>query len=56
MAINNGEEQQNQLIGDADLAHKTLLQSDALYQVSTIIYSSILVYSVFYIEISYTSV
>ncbi|KEH31473.1 putative caffeoyl-CoA O-methyltransferase [Medicago truncatula] len=32
MAINNGEEQQNQLIGDADLAHKTLLQSDALYQ------------------------
>lgn len=32
MAINNGEEQQNQIIGHTDLAHKTLLQSDALYQ------------------------
>jgi len=33
MAINNGEEQLNQLIGYTDLAHKSLLQSDALYQV-----------------------
>jgi len=33
MAISNGEEQQNQIIGHTDLAHKTLLQSDALYQV-----------------------
>jgi len=33
MAINNGEEQQNQIIGHTDLSHKTLLQSDALYQV-----------------------
>lgn len=32
MAINNGEEQQNQIIGQTDLTHKTLLQSDALYQ------------------------
>ncbi|KAK7251021.1 hypothetical protein RIF29_33882 [Crotalaria pallida] len=32
MAENNGQEQQNQLLGHKDLAHKSLLQSDALYQ------------------------
>ncbi|CAL0312817.1 unnamed protein product [Lupinus luteus] len=32
MAANNNQEQQNQLIGHKDLAHKSLLQSDALYQ------------------------
>lgn len=32
MAVNREEEQQNKLIGHKDLAHKSLLQSDALYQ------------------------
>nr|AFK36713.1 unknown [Lotus japonicus] len=32
MAANNGEDQQNQLSGHKELAHKSLLQSDALYQ------------------------
>ncbi|OIW09715.1 hypothetical protein TanjilG_21241 [Lupinus angustifolius] len=32
MAANNNQEQQNQLVGHKDLAHKSLLQSDALYQ------------------------
>ncbi|XP_019420388.1 PREDICTED: caffeoyl-CoA O-methyltransferase-like [Lupinus angustifolius] len=31
-ATNNEQEQENQLIGHKDLAHKSLLQSDALYQ------------------------
>ncbi|XP_027347194.1 caffeoyl-CoA O-methyltransferase-like [Abrus precatorius] len=32
MAVTNEEEQQNQPIGHKDLSHKSLLQSDALYQ------------------------
>ena len=33
MAATTKEEQQNQLVGHKELAHKSLLQSDALYQV-----------------------
>ncbi|XP_061355614.1 caffeoyl-CoA O-methyltransferase 5-like [Gastrolobium bilobum] len=32
MAVNNEEDQQNQLVGHKELAHKSLLQSDELYQ------------------------
>jgi hypothetical protein len=36
MAANNEEKQKNKPIGLIDLSHKTLLQSDALYQVYNI--------------------